>query len=149
MSSFHDLISGVTGLWGLFISAFISSTLAPGGSEAVLAVLVNARQHPLTDLLAIATLGNTLGATTTWYLGLLAAKKWPADVPDDAKRHRAVMALRRYGYPALLLSWLPLIGDGLCFAAGWLQLSFWTSTLIIGVGKFLRYLVVALLILQF
>lgn len=149
MSSFNDLISGFTGLWGLFISAFISSTLAPGGSEAVLAVLVNARQHPLHDLLMIATVGNTLGATTTWYLGSIAGKKWPADVPDETRRHRAVMVLRRYGYPALLLSWLPLIGDGLCFAAGWLQLSFWTSTLIIGLGKFLRYLVIALLILQF
>jgi len=149
LSAFNELMSGVTGLWGLFISAFISSTLAPGGSEAVLALLVKARQHPLVDLLVVATVGNTLGATTTWYLGLLAGKKWPADDPQEAKRHRAVMALRRYGYPALLLSWLPLLGDGLCFAAGWLQLSFWTSTLIIGVGKLLRYLVVALVILQF
>ena len=148
LSSINSLLDGVTGLWGLFISAFISSTLAPGGSEAVLAVLVNARQHPLLDLLSIATLGNTLGAITTWYLGYFAGKKWPADQPEDAKRHRAVLTMRRYGYPALFLSWLPLVGDGLCFAAGWLQLSFWTSTLIIAIGKLARYSFIAFLILH-
>lgn len=148
MSSVTSLIEGATGLWGLFISAFISSTLAPGGSEAVLAVLVSQRQHALWDLLIIATIGNTLGAITTWCLGYLAGKKWPADQPEDIKRHRAVTAMRRYGYPALLFTWLPVVGDGLCFAAGWLQLSFWASTLITGIGKFIRYTVIAFLILH-
>ncbi|MEY4684311.1 MAG: hypothetical protein RLZ25_770 [Pseudomonadota bacterium] len=115
----------------------------------MLAVLVKAGQHSLSDLLSVATIGNTLGAITTWYLGWLAGKKWPADHPDDAKRHRAVLTMRRYGYPALFFTWLPVVGDGLCFAAGWLQLSFWKSTLIIGIGKFIRYAVIAYLILQF
>lgn len=148
MSSLNALIEGASGLWALFISAFISSTLAPGGSEAVLGVLVHAGNHPLLDLLTVATIGNTLGAITTWYLGYVAGKKWPAESPDESKRHRAVIAMRRYGYPALLFTWLPLVGDGLCFASGWLQLSFWTSTLIIGIGKFLRYAVIAYLILH-
>jgi membrane protein YqaA with SNARE-associated domain len=30
-----------SGVWGLFFSAFISSTIAPGGSEAVLAYMVS------------------------------------------------------------------------------------------------------------
>jgi len=56
--------------------------------------------------------------------------------------------MKRYGYPALFFTWLPVISDGLCFAAGWLQLSFWASTLIIGIGKLLRYAVIAYLILH-
>lgn len=147
MTTLQALLDGSVGLWSLFISAFISSTLAPGGSEAVLAVLVSGKQQALFDLLAVATIGNTLGATTTWYLGFLAGKKWPVDSPQDAKRHRAILAMKRYGYPALLFTWLPIVGDGLCFAAGWLQLPFWTSTVFIGVGKFLRYAVIALLML--
>lgn len=148
MSLFNAVTEGASGLWGLFFSAFISSTLAPGGSEAVLALLVNSRNYPILDLLIVATVGNTLGATTTWYLGLLASRKWPADHPGEARRHRAIITLRRYGYSALLFSWLPVVGDGLCFAAGWLQLSFWASTLVIGIGKLARYAVIAYLILK-
>jgi len=49
-------------LWGLFVSAFISSTIAPGGSEAVLAYLVTEQLQPVMLLVAVATIGNTLGA---------------------------------------------------------------------------------------
>ena len=143
-----DLSSGSSALWGLFSSAFISSTLAPGASEVVLAYLISAADHPVITLIMIASIGNTLGALTTWYLGSLASRRWPSDSPNDPKRHRAVMLLRQYGYPILLLSWLPLVGDGFCFAAGWLNLSFTASTLAIGAGKLARYCAVAWLTLQ-
>jgi len=60
-------------LWGLFLSSFISSTLFPGGSEVVLGVLAAAQHYDLWLLLAIASLGNTLGALSTWALGYLLA----------------------------------------------------------------------------
>ena len=143
-----DLSAGSSALWGLFSSAFISSTLAPGASEVVLAYLISAANHPAITLILIATIGNTLGATTTWYLGSLASRRWPSDSPNDPKRHRAVMMLRKYGYPVLFFSWLPVVGDGFCFAAGWLNLSFAVSTLAIAVGKLARYCAVAWLTLQ-
>ena len=127
------------GLWGLFLSAFISSTLAPGGSEAVLAYLVNQAEIPVDLLLLTATIGNTLGALTTWLLGLWAAKRYPLDNLEDEKRRKAVQTVRRYGVPILLLSWLPLVGDGFCFAAGWLRMSFVASLVAIGLGKLGRY----------
>ena len=127
------------GLWGLFLSAFISSTLAPGGSEAVLAYLVNQAEIPVDLLLLTATIGNTLGALTTWLLGLWAAKRYPLDNLEDEKRRKAVQTVRRYGVPILLLTWLPLVGDGFCFAAGWLRMSFVASLVAISLGKFGRY----------
>jgi membrane protein YqaA with SNARE-associated domain len=48
---------------------------------------------------------------------------------------------RRFGPAALLLSWLPVVGDPLCAVAGWLRLSFWPSVLFMAIGKFFRYLV--------
>jgi len=63
-----------SGAWGLFLSAFVSSTIAPGGSEVVLAYLVSQGQYNVYYLLALAVIGNTLGAMTTWWLGVLAAK---------------------------------------------------------------------------
>ncbi|BBL60273.1 YqaA family protein [Methylomonas koyamae] len=131
------------GLLGLFASAFISSTVAPGGSEAVLAYLVNQHQIPVVSLVAVATLGNTLGALTTWWLGLWAAAKYPADNLLAGERQRSLRAVRRWGSWALLFSWLPLVGDGLCFAAGWLRVSWVSSLCAIFFGKVLRYIAVA------
>ncbi|WFP48887.1 DedA family protein [Methylomonas sp. EFPC3] len=131
------------GLLGLFASAFISSTVAPGGSEAVLAYLVSQQHIPVISLVAVATVGNTLGALTTWWLGLWAAGKYPAETVLSSERQRSLRAVRRWGSWALLFSWLPLVGDGLCFAAGWLRLSWFSSLLAIFFGKVLRYLAVA------
>jgi membrane protein YqaA with SNARE-associated domain len=50
---------------------------------------------------------------------------------------------QKYGTWSLLLSWVPLFGDALCVAAGWLRINVWRSLALFAVGKFLRYLVVA------
>ena len=131
-------------LWGLFLSAFVSSTLFPGGSEVVLGVLAAERHYDPWLLLAIASLGNTLGALTTWLLGCLLARRFPLDGRLSANQQRAVARLRRWGSPALLLSWLPVVGDPLCFAAGFLRLPFFASLLFIALGKVARYIVILL-----
>ena len=55
--------------------------------------------------------------------------------------------LQHWGSPLLLLSWLPVIGDPLCVAAGWLRLHWLLSLVMIGVGKTARYAVLLYLIL--
>ena len=130
------------GLPGLFISAFISSTIAPGGSEAILAYLVDQKIASITALISVATLGNTLGALTTCWLGSWTAKKYPAK-PLASLHQKAFTWISKWGHWALLLSWLPLIGDGLCFAAGWLRLSPLPSLIAIMSGKCLRYTAIA------
>lgn len=130
-------------LGGLFSSAFISSTIAPGGSEAVLAYMVKADQYDLAALLAIASIGNTLGSLTTWWLGTLAAKKKSAESLMSPSKQQALTWVRQYGHWSLLLAWLPLVGDGLCFAGGWLKLAFIPACIAILAGKTLRYTIVA------
>ncbi|NOT86380.1 MAG: DedA family protein [Methylococcaceae bacterium] len=133
------------GLTGLFTSAFVSSTLLPGGSEAVLAYMVATGDHSPAKLVTIAAVGNTLGALTTWGLGMLAAKKFPAEHLLSGKKQQALAWVRKYGHWSLLFSWLPIIGDGFCFAGGWLKLAFLPAFLAILVGKTVRYAVVAVL----
>ncbi len=130
-------------VWGLFISAFISSTIAPGGSEAVLAFLVTENKIDVAELVIVATIGNTLGALTTWFLGVVAAKKFPAEGVIPEKRQRSLNYIKRWGIWALLFSWLPVIGDGLCFAGGWLKLPLVYSCVAIFIGKAIRYIFVA------
>jgi membrane protein YqaA with SNARE-associated domain len=91
----------------------------------------------------VATVGNTLGALTTWWLGVWAAKKYPAENLLSDKQRKSLQTVRNWGSWALLFSWLPLVGDGLCFAGGWLKLSLLSSLLAIFLGKALRYIAVA------
>jgi membrane protein YqaA with SNARE-associated domain len=44
----------------------------------------------------------------------------------------------------LAFSWVPLIGDALCVAAGWLRLGALQVTAWMALGKFARYAVIAL-----
>jgi membrane protein YqaA with SNARE-associated domain len=127
------------GPWALFVSAFISATLAPGGSEAVLAWLVAHTGHDPLWLLAVATAGNTLGAVSTWLLGRLAALGYPLERFMKDRSEKALALVQRWGVWSLLLSWFPVIGDGLCLAAGWLRLPFLTCLIAITAGKLLRY----------
>jgi len=137
-------MSGDLSLWGLFFSSFISSTLFPGGSEVVLGVLAAQGQHSSAELLAISSLGNTLGALTTWLLGALVARGLPPEAHLSEPRQRALRQVRRFGSPALLLSWLPVVGDPLCFAAGYLRLPFLASLVFMALGKTARYAVILL-----
>jgi len=133
-------------LWFLFLSAFISSTLFPGGSEAVLAYLTSEADYSLSLLIIVATLGNTLGAMTSWGIGRLISLKYSTEKLVKKSQQKAVERLHKYGSPVLLLSWLPVIGDPLCVAAGWLRIHWLPSLLFITLGKLLRYIVVVYLI---
>jgi membrane protein YqaA with SNARE-associated domain len=130
-------------LWELFVSAFISSTIAPGGSEAVLAYMASTGCCGISYLLAAATVGNTLGAMTTWGLGMLATRKFPAATLLSLEKQKALATVKSRGLWTLFFSWLPIVGDALCFAGGWLRLPLFSAFLIIMLGKFCRYLVVA------
>lgn len=133
----------MSGVWGLFFSAFISSTIAPGGSEAVLAYMVSAGPYDVQFLVFVAAIGNTLGAMTTWGLGALAAKKFPVATLLPEKKQNALNLVKKRGIWVLFFSWLPVIGDALCFAGGWLKLPLLTACFVILSGKFSRYALVA------
>lgn len=138
-------------LSGLFLAAFAAATLIPAQSEAVLAALVLAQTHPLWLLLVIATTGNVLGSAVNWLLGRFLMRhsdhRW-FPVPAD-KLDRAADWYRRWGYPSLLLSWVPVIGDPLTLAAGLLREPFWRFALIVTLAKGGRYLILAWATLHF
>jgi len=125
-------------LWELFISALISSTLLPGGSEALLIYHASNQTSPPVMLLLVATAGNSLGGMLSWGMGRWWVWRFPAH-PLQQKHQAAIQRLRHWGSPALLFSWLPVIGDPLCLAAGWLKTGWLTSLLFIIIGKGLRY----------
>lgn len=124
-------------LWTLFVSSFLAATLLPGGSEVVLFGVLKLHPHQLWAALAVATIGNTLGGMSSYLIGRLIPQK---------QSIKGLATVQRYGAPVLLLSWVPILGDPLCVAAGWLRLNPWWSALYIAMGKFARYWVIAVLI---
>ena len=93
-------------------------------------------------LLAVATAGNTLGGMSSWGIGRLLAMRFPAQGLLKQQHQRALQRLQHWGSPALLFSWLPVVGDPLCLAAGWLRMHWLVSLLFIAVGKAVRYLII-------
>lgn len=127
--------SSDAGLWGLFLSAFVSATVLPGNSEIVLIAVLAKFPALFWESIVVATLGNTLGGMTSYAMG----RAFPKRIEG-----KALEWMTRYGEWALLLSWVPVIGDALCVAAGWLRINAWLALLMLALGKCARYLAVAL-----
>ena len=130
---------------GLFAIAFLAATILPLQSEAALAGLLALGHQPWSILVAVAALGNTLGAIVNWALGRGLKRfqhhKWFPVSPE--KLVQAEGWYRRYGRWCLIFSWLPVVGDALTVVAGVLRERLWIFVMLVGFGKLARYLVVA------
>jgi membrane protein YqaA with SNARE-associated domain len=133
-----------TSLWVLFTSSFLAATLLPGGSEAVLYAVLKLEYARAGTALAVATLGNTLGGLSSYCIGrIVPPLKASPDPRHTPWQQRAITCAHRYGASAMLAAWVPLIGDPLCVAAGWLRLNWLAVTIYMALGKFARYLFIA------
>jgi len=129
----------------LFAVAFLSATLLPLGSEALLLYDIS-QQHTIILLWIVATVGNTLGAMLNYWLGLKGeAYLEKKGYVSTEKVEKARSMFDKYGGWTLLLSWAPIIGDPLTFIAGVLCYDFKIFGIIVFVAKGLRYAVIIFL----
>jgi membrane protein YqaA with SNARE-associated domain len=135
------------GLYGLFVLSFLAATVFPVASEAGLAALLLAGVDPVACV-ATATVGNTLGAVTTWGVGRWGSEAFLARLLrlSVAERERARIIFSRYGAWSLLLAWAPVIGDPLCAVAGLFGLPLSRFILPVLTGKLARYAALAYLL---
>jgi membrane protein YqaA with SNARE-associated domain len=134
---------------GLFLAALGAASLLPMQSEPVLIGLLLLGEQPAWVLVAVASLGNTLGSCINYWLG-----RWIEHYRDrrwfpipPAPLARAEGWYRRWGKWSLLLSWAPFIGDPLTLVAGVLREPFGTFLLLVAIAKTGRYVVLALVTL--
>ena len=130
----------------LFITAFISATLFPLGSEALLIYDIT-QGHNIYLLLFFATFGNSLGSVINYFLGLkgeeyLINKK----LLNEKYISKTKTYFDKYGFWSILFSWLPIIGDSITFVAGILKYDFKKFFILVIIAKFSRYLFIAFLI---
>lgn len=128
------------GLLTVFIVSLVSATLLPMGSEFAVIGLVKLNPELFWPAVLVATLGNTIGGATSWWIGY-AAEVLYEKVQSKRFESKAIAWLNRLGPKACLLSWLPGVGDPLCAVAGLLKMPFWPCVLYMAIGKFLRYVV--------
>ena len=137
----------MTGLVSLFLGSLLASTVLPGGVEILLYYLLHEDGQSWSVLLTVATIGNSLGGGITYLMGRIlytgiAMMRWHERVERAFRLDsRSMSRVKRWGVPALFFSWLPVVGDPLCLAGGYLRLPVWRSMLMICVGKFARYCV--------
>lgn len=126
----------------LFAWSFLAATLLPLSSEVPLAALVHDRRDWIVPVI-VATVGNYLGACTTYGIARWAARATGFE-PAKVRAHtRAVTLIRTYGAPIMLLSWVPVLGDALVAVAGAAAMPFGWFSLAVVIGKAVRYVIVA------
>ena len=119
----------------LFALSFAAATLVPLPSEASLFAYVHLYPDRAALAVVVATVGNTAGGMTSYGIGRL--------IPPRNLSARAIAWLRRYGAAATALAWLPIVGDALCVAAGWLRMHWAAVLAFMAAGRLARYIVVA------
>ncbi|HIP13638.1 MAG TPA: DedA family protein [Arcobacter sp.] len=124
----------------LLISSFVSATLLPFGSEALLLYDLTLGLNVVV-LFVSATFGNSLGSVVNYWLGLkgenyLESKK----IIKKQSIQKAQKYFDKYGAYSLLLSWVPIIGDPITFVAGLSKYNFKKFLLLVVFTKGMRYL---------
>ncbi len=122
----------------LFVSAFLAATILPFSSEAAFVVALSNDMPPLTALI-VASSGNILAIIVNYYLGYFLYEKTKDKLLASRVGKNSYKLGHKYGYFALLLSWLPLIGDPLTIVAGLVRLEFVWFVIIAGSLRIARY----------
>jgi membrane protein YqaA with SNARE-associated domain len=127
------------GYVGLFLAGFLSSTILPMNSEGVLLILLAQDFDPWTCLV-VATIGNSLGGLTNYWIGSLGQLKWLSRFGMSKERLSELeFKVKKHGFWLAFFSWVPFIGDPMTIALGYFRVPFWRVTPLIILGKFLRY----------
>ena len=143
-------VSSSAAYLSLFLAAFLAATIIPAQSEAGLSALILTSGNNVILLIAVAAIGNVLGAVVNWYLGRwinrFSERRWFPIKP--AQLTRATLWYHRYGRWSLLLSWVPFIGDPITIVAGVLREPLLSFILIVSFAKTTRYILVAVITLK-
>ena len=129
------------GLPGLFISALLAGSIVPFSSELVLVALVKLGLPPIACLIS-ATLVNTVGGMTCYYMGSLGKISWIEKYfkVKKEKVDKMVKFLQGKGALMAFFTFLPAIGEVIAIALGFMRSNTWLTIVSMFVGKLIRYI---------
>lgn len=134
------------GFAGLFIATFLSGTIIPFSSELIMFGLIKLGADPISCLVA-ATLGNTLGGMTCYWVGHLGKMEWIERYlkMKPEKIEKAQKFLQGRGAYMALFSFLPFVGEVIAVTLGYMRSNRWIVLASMTVGKLIRYIIILLL----
>lgn len=131
------------GYWGLFLSALIAGSIFPMSSEAVMVGLLALGLNPVGCVVA-ATLGNTLGGMTCYWIGTLGKREWIAWLGiREEQLDKATRFLGGRGAWMAFFSFLPTIGEAIAVVLGLMRSNRTITCTAMLLGKALRYGLIA------
>ena len=136
------------GYVGLFLSALLAGSIVPFSSELVMVALVGVGLNPALCVLS-ATLGNTAGGMTCYYMGRLGRVDWIEKYLKVKKEKVERMQRFLQGKGALMafFTFAPFVGEAIAIALGFMRSNVLLTTSSMFLGKLVRY-VAMLLALQ-
>lgn len=129
------------GLVGLFLGTFLAATIIPFSSDALYIAILAATKDPV-GCLAVGTIGNWLGSVTTYWIGRCGKWEWiekwfkvKKETLEKQKKN-----IDKYGVWLALLCWIPFIGDVFAIALGFYRTPATLTSILMLIGKFVRFL---------
>lgn len=139
------MLEGFTeyGYIGLFLAAFLAATILPFGSEVVFVALIAAGLDPWTCTI-VASIGNWLGGMTNYYLGRLGKTEWIERYLKVKKEkiEKIQNWLKSKGASMAFFSFLPIVGDIIAIALGYMRANVYIVNISMFAGKFVRYIAI-------
>lgn len=128
------------GYFGLFVSAVLAGSIIPFSSELVMIALVNVGLSPVVCVI-VATLGNTIGGMTCYYVGCLGKIDWIEKYFKVKKEKIDKMQTFLQGKGALMafFAFLPFVGEAIAVTLGFMRSNVVLTTSSMFVGKLIRY----------
>ncbi len=131
----------------LFFTAFLAATILPFSSEAAFLVAIS-NDMPILNAIISASSGNILAIVLNYYLGYFLYEKTKTKLLSSRVGKSSYEFGHKYAYLALLLSWLPIIGDPLTLVAGLVRVKFIWFVIIAGSLRILRYYLLTLMVYE-
>lgn len=132
------------GYYGLFVASFLAATILPIGSEFVFSALIIAK-FDVWACIIIASIGNWLGGMTNYYLGKLGKIEWIEKYLKIS--HDKILKMQKFlagkGAFMAFFSFLPVIGDIIALALGFMRANIYIVNFSMFLGKFIRYIILA------
>ncbi|GAB6010597.1 YqaA family protein [Viscerimonas tarda] len=131
------------GYIGLFLASFLAATILPFGSEVVFVALIAAGMDAWTCTL-VASTGNWMGGMTNYYLGHLGKIEWIEKYLKIKKEkiEKIQHWLKGKGAAMAFFSFMPVVGDVIAVALGYMRANVYVVNISMFLGKFARYVVI-------
>jgi membrane protein YqaA with SNARE-associated domain len=129
----------------MFIAAFLAGSILPFSSETVMIALLAVGLNPWA-LLLYASVGNSLGGISCYYIGRLTTPEKVQRIfrikPQNMERARKLV--QRWGPLMGLFCWLPFLGDAILVTLGIMRSNPLLTNIMMILGRTLRYATVLL-----